>query len=210
MDGERWRWMGYLEPGEYVAYGLTAETPDEWVAMASALLEAHCRRPSLMVTSYVERMRLTAGSRTMRLSYGPVAEDAVTAVRVRYGQARRGEMMAHWLTQVATVFGLPGSWSSLDLSLVDLDSSTGEMTLGWNVLGLDYNEVEVTYNAGLSVVPVAVKVACAQVVKNAQAMPALNVSRARMDTLQMQYFSGDLLDASVRSLLRPYVATRVA
>jgi hypothetical protein len=202
--------MGYLEPSEYVAYGLTAETSDEWVTMASALIEGHCRRPSLLVTSYVERVRLVAGNRTIRLSYGPVASGAVTGVRVRYGQARRGEMMANWLTQVTLAFGLPGSWSSLDLSLVDLDAAVGEMTLGWNVLGLDYNEVEVTYNAGLAVVPVGVKVACAQVVKNAQAMPALNVSKTRMDTLQMQYFSGDLLDVSVRSLLRPYVATKVA
>jgi hypothetical protein len=84
------------------------------------------------------------------------------------------------------------------------------MTLGWNVLGLDYNEVEMTYQAGVAAVPVAVKVACAQVVKNAQAMPALNVSRSRVDTLQMQYFSGDLLDESVRSLLREYVAQKVA
>ena len=200
--------MGYLEPGEYVAYGLTAETPDDWVAMASALIEAHCRRPSLLVSGYVERVRLVAGNRTMRLSYGPVS--AVTGVRVRYGQARRGEIQASWLSQVPMAFGLPGSWSVLDLSLVDLDVSTGEVTLGWHVLGLDYNEVEVSYNAGVSVVPVGVKVACAQVVKNAQAMPALNVSRTRMDTMQMQYFSGDLLDVSVRSLLKPYVATKVA
>ena len=200
--------MGYLEPSEYGAYGLTAETSDDWVTMASALIEAHCRRPSLMVTSYVERVRLVAGNRTIRLSYGPVS--GVSGVRVRYGQARRGESMENWLTQVTVAFGLPGSWSALDLSLIDLDQAVGEMTLGWNVLGLDYNEVEVTYNAGLATVPVGVKVACAQIVKNAQAMPALNVSRTRMDTLQMQYFSGDLLDVSVRSLLRPYVAMKVA
>jgi hypothetical protein len=201
--------MGYLEPGEYAAYGLTAETSDDWVAMASALIEAHCRRASLHVTSYVERVRMTAGNRTIRLSYAPVADGAVTGVRVRYGQARRGEMMADWMTQVTLAFGLPGSWSALDASLVDLDTATGEMTLGSNLLGLDYNEVEVTYDAGVVVVPVAVKVACAQIVRNAQAMPALNVSRTRMDTLQMEYFSGDLLDASVRSLLRPYVALKV-
>ena len=83
------------------------------------------------------------------------------------------------------------------------------MTLGYNLLGLNYNEVEVTYNAGFASVPVGVKVACAQVVKNAQAMPALNVKSNRMDTLQMQYFSGDLIDASVQALLRPYVAQKV-
>ena len=61
--------MGYLLPTEYVQYGLTAETTDDWVTMASALMEAYCRRPSLLVTQYVERMRLTAGAQAVRLSY---------------------------------------------------------------------------------------------------------------------------------------------
>jgi hypothetical protein len=205
--------MGYLVPGEYAAYGLTAETADEWIAMASALIEGHCKRPTLMTAQYVERSRLVAGSRVVRLSYLPVATGAVTGVRVRYGQMRRGELRhefgEYWLTQVAQVFGLPGTWSALDPSLTDLDMAAGELTLGYNLLGLSYNEVEVTYNAGFDAVPVGVKVACAQVVKNAQAMPALNVKSNRMDTLQMQYFSGDLIDASVQALLRPYVAQRV-
>ncbi len=65
--------MGYLLPTEYVQYGLTAETTDDWVTMASALIEAHCRRPSLLVTQYVERLRVTAGAQTVRLSYLPLA-----------------------------------------------------------------------------------------------------------------------------------------
>src|ERR1700679_4162995 len=64
--------MGYLDPTEYVTYGLTAETTDDWVTMASSLIEAHCRRQSLLVTQYVERMRLTAGSQAVRLSYLPL------------------------------------------------------------------------------------------------------------------------------------------
>jgi len=66
-----------------------------------------------------------------------------------------------------------------------------------NVLGMSYNEVEVTYTAGLAVVPPALKVACAQIVKNAQATPAMNVKGSKMDTLQMQYFAGSLIDANV-------------
>jgi hypothetical protein len=63
--------MGYLDPSEYIAYGLTAETTDDWVKMASALMDAHCRRQSLLVAQYVERARLTAarsrcGSATCR------------------------------------------------------------------------------------------------------------------------------------------------
>lgn len=219
--------MGYLDPSEYVAYGLTAETTDDWVAMASALMEAHCRRPSLLVTQYVERMRLTAGSQAVRLSYLPLtplagAASPLVGVRVRYGMPRRGELQAGlaggfspWggedamLPQVAVAFGLPGSWSALDPAGLDINTVTGEVTFPANLLGLSYNEVEVTYTAGLAAATPAVKVACAQIVKNAQATPAMNVKGSKMDTLQMQYFSGSLVDANVQMMLAPYVGQRI-
>lgn len=206
--------MSYLDPTEYIAYGLAAETPDDWVALASALIEAHCRRPSLQVTQYVERMRLTAGSQAVRLSYLPIAPLApasspLVGIRVRYGRPRRGEMQDPMLAQVAWAFSIPGSWSALDPTAVDLNPVTGEVTFPANFLGLNYNEVEITYTAGLAVIPSAVKFACAQIVKNAQATPALNVKSSKMDTLQMQYFSASLIDAGVQSMLAPYVAQRI-
>ena len=66
-----------------------------------------------------------------------------------------------------------------------------------------------TYTAGCATVPEAVKMACAQIVKNAQATPGMNVKSSKMDTMQMQYFSGSLMDAQVQMLLRPYVAERL-
>jgi hypothetical protein len=206
--------MGYLLPTEYVQYGLTAETTDDWVTMASALMEAHCRRPSLMVMQYVERMRLTAGAQTVRLSYRPLAaavgaSSALVGVRVRYGRPRRGEMVDPFREQIAWAFSVPGSWNVLDGASVDVNEATGELTFPQNFLGINYNEVEVTYTSGVVTVPAAVKVACAQIVKNAQATPAMNVKRSRMDTLQMEYFSGSLIDGQVQALLRPYVAERL-
>jgi hypothetical protein len=206
--------MGYLLPAEYVQYGLTAETTDDWVTMASALMEAYCRRPSLMVTQYVERMRLTEGVQTVRLSYRPLnaaaeAASALVAVRVRYGRPRRGEMPDQFHEQIAWAFSIPGSWSALDVSNVDVNLATGELTFPQNFLGLNYNEVEVTYTAGLLTVPDAVKVACVQIVKNAQATPAMNVKSSRMEQMQMEYFSGVLVDAQVQAMLRPYVAERL-
>jgi len=208
--------VGYLLPSEYVQYGLAAETTDDWVAMASALIEAHCRRPGLSVTEYVERMRLTAGAQTVRLSYRPLAaaigaDSALVGVRVRvrYGRARRGEMADPFREQIAWAFSVPGSWNVLDVASVDVNETTGELTFPDNFLGLNYNEVEVTYTSGVTVVPAAVKVACAQIVKNAQATPAMNVKSSRMEQMQMEYFSGVLVDAQVQALLRPYVAERL-
>ena len=110
--------MGYLLPAEYEAYSLEAETADEWVTMASALMEAHCRRPTLLAAQYTERMRLTAGSQTGRLSYGPLLPGALISARVRYGRGRHGDMTEASLAgmEIATAFGLPGSWSELDVT----------------------------------------------------------------------------------------------
>ena len=206
--------MGYLLPTEYVQYGLTADTTDDWINMASSLMESYCRRTSLLATQYIERMRLTAGAQTVRLSYLPLAvvspaTSALVTVNARYGRPRRGEMIDPFRAQVAWVFSLPGSWSALDVSSIDVNATAGELTFPENFLGLNYNEVEVTYTAGLVDVPARVKVACAQIIKNAQAMPSLNVKSSKLDTLQMQYFSGSLIDPQVQALLRPYFAQRM-
>lgn len=205
--------MSYLLPNEYVQYGLSADTTDDWAATASALIDAHCCRTTLAVAQYTQSTRLIAGSRTVRLTHLPlaVAGDAASplvSVSVRYGVPRKGEM-EDLRSQIATAFGIPGSWSDMDVASVDVDFATGELTLPWNFLGIAFNEAKVTYNAGFAEIPSAIKSACAQIVRNAQATPALNVRSSRVDTLEMQYFSGSLIDENVKLLLRPYVAERV-
>ena len=44
----------------------------------------------------------------------------------------------------------------------------------------------------------AVKQACAKLVKNALATPALNVSKQKIDTMYLQYFADSLVDADVQ------------
>jgi len=205
--------MGYLLPADYEAYGLAAETADELVTVASALMEAHCRRPTLLAAEYTERIRLTAGSQTGRLSYGPLFDGALISARVRYAKGRRGDYADLSLNQemglqIATAFGLPGSWTNLDVTTIDVYTNARELTFPANFLGLGYNEAEVTYTAGIVTVTAQLKVACAQIVKNAQATPALNVSMSKLDTMQMEYFAGTLIDDGVRALLKPYLAEK--
>jgi hypothetical protein len=206
--------MGYILPSEYTEYGLSAETPDALVNTASALMEAHCRRPTLLSQQYTERLRFTAGSHTVRLSYGPLYDGALVSARVRYTQGRRGEYAdlssyQELGLQIATAFGLPGTWSTLDVSTIDVYENTRELLFPVNFLGLGYNEAEVVYNAGLVTVPYQIKVACAQIVRNAQTTPGLNVKTSRMDTLQLQYFSDSLIDDGVRLMLKPYLAEKL-
>jgi hypothetical protein len=201
--------MAYLLPAEYAAFGLSTETADAWVAAASAMMEAHCRRPSLATASYTERMRVPLHAQTLRLSYGPLV--SVDTVRARY--ARRDEFRDGFVNSleecVATAFALPGAWVTVDTSTLDVCLPTAEVRFAWNAMGFRYCEAEVTYTAGLATIPDAVKVACAQIVKNAQATPGLNVKSSRMDTLQTEYFSDSLIDSQVQALLRPYVAERL-
>jgi hypothetical protein len=206
--------MAYLQPSEYINYGLPDSTSADWITAATALINSYCRRPDLNVVPYTERLRLTHGVWTLRLTYLPLAPLApatspIVSMEGRYGQPRRGEIADETLMEFVSVFALPGQWTAIDPNTVDVDAATGEVTLAPNVLGLPYNEISVTYTAGLAAIGDDVKSACAQLVRNAQSTPALNASKARIDTMQMQYFSSSLVDDTVKAWLRPYVANRV-
>lgn len=207
--------MIYLSPNEYQEHGLEASTPASWAAAASALIDAYCRRPSLGVQQYTERLRVTSGRPTVRLSYLPLAAVAqatpLVSVRARYGVPRRAETLAEgeYAALVAQAFSLPGTWTALDVAAVDVCCDSGELTLPANPLGIGFNEVEITYNAGLAAVPEAVKTACAQIVRNALSTPALNVRAGNLDRMHLQYFADSLLDSDVRTLLAPWVAQKV-
>ena len=90
--------MPYLEPADYPNYGLPAGTTGDWITAATALINSYCRRPDLNVTQYVERLRVTAGCDTVRLTYLPLAPlvpavSPLVALEGRYGKPRRGELV---------------------------------------------------------------------------------------------------------------------
>ena len=208
--------MNYLQPSEYELYGLETTTALAWVTAASAIIDAHCRRVTLAVNQYTERMRTDSGQRPVRLTYLPLnavapATTPIVSARARYATPRRGELEYEAVVwDAAIAFGIPGTWVDLDVTTLDAFPDTGEVTLPVNALGWTFTEVEIVYTAGLDPFPDAVKVACAQVVKNAQATPALNVKRNVLpDKMQLMYFSDSLLDDTVQSLLAPYVAQKV-
>jgi len=206
--------MVYLQPVDYPNYGLPAGTTADWITAATALINSYCRRPDLNVIQYTERLRITRGAQTVLLSYLPLAPlgtatTPLLSIQGRYGKPRRGEMPDQTLFEIASAFSLPGQWTAIDPNSVDFDPGTGELTLPWNLLGLPYNEVAVTYTAGLAVIGDDVKTACAQIVRNAQSTPALNASKTKIDAMQMQYFSSSLVDETVQVWLSPYVANRL-
>jgi len=206
--------MGYLQPTQYASYGLSPEVTDDWITVASAMIDAHCRRVSLNPTQYTERLRLVEGSQTARLSHLPLtpiapAASPLVSIQARYAKPRRGETVYPLQEEVLWAFSLPGAWTTVDPTTVDFVTDTGELVFPLNIMGLPYNEVEVTYTAGLATIPDAVLSACALIVKNAQAAPGMNVKFSKLDTMQMEYFSSSLIDETVQQLLAPWVATRL-
>jgi hypothetical protein len=208
--------MNYLQPSEYEAYGLETTTAPAWVTAASAIVDAHCRRATLAIAQYTERLRTENLQRPVRLTYLPLsavapATSPIVSARARYATPRRGELVQEEMGwDVALAFGIPGMWADLNVADLDVFPATGEVTLPMNVLGWAFTEMEIVYMAGLDPFPDGVKVACAQLVKNAQATPALNVKRGVLpDKMQLMYFSDSLLDETVQALLAPYVAQKV-
>jgi hypothetical protein len=205
--------MQYLDASEYVPFGLSDETGDDLVTAASALIDSFCRRPSLGITQYVERLRF-ARHHSVQLSNTPLASaDGIASplvlVRARTCMRRRfDDNLFPFMNEDALAFLTSDQWIAIDVSTIDI-ATDGVLHFLPNFLGAAYRETEVTYTAGFTTVPTPVQVACAQIVRNAQAMPALNVRRQTMDSMQMEYFGNTLLDADVQRLLLPYQSQRM-
>ena len=141
--------MNYLETAEYLTYGLETTTDPSWVTAASAIIDAHCRRATLGVAQYEERLKLPPELNTVRLSYLPLvavgpSTSPIVSLQARYGIPRRGEWPFPELSlEFALVFALPGSWTTVDPATVDIWASSGEITFPVNALGLFFNEVVV-------------------------------------------------------------------
>jgi len=207
--------MSYLATTEYQTYGLDATTAQATVAAASSLIDGHCRRASLNVTQYEERIRMNPDRNTVRLTYLPLTPVApatlpLVSAQGRYCVPRNGEWPFDDLRlDIALMFGLPGVWTAIDVTAIDFFATTGELTLPLNIVGLWFSEVDIVYTAGLNPIPDVVKFACAQIVKNLSATPALNVRSGQVDQMTMQYFSDTLIDQTVQAMLAPYVAQKV-
>jgi len=209
--------MNYLDPAEYENYGLESSTPASWVGAASSLIDSYCRRPTLAISTFVERIRLVAGRNCARLTYLPLAvsgnqQSPLVSARARYAPPRRGEDGPLWdiANDVSMVFALPGTWIDLDVSSMDYFNDTGEVSWLPNPLGLLFQEMEITYTAGFATIPDPVKFACAQMVRNAQATPALNVHTSTLSNMHLEYFADTLLDQTVKAYLAPYLAQKAA
>ena len=202
----------YLTTAEFPAFNLPDTTDPALIRVASDLVDSFCRRISVLVAQYAERSRLPDGVPVTRASFTPLAipvgsQSPFVSVRARHGVARGPNAVT--LAEMIAPFGGPPAWVVLDPLQVDFNALTGEIWLPTGIFGTPYTEVELTYTAGYDQVPEAVKLACAQIIRNLESHPGTNVSMARLDRLHLEYFAGSLLDEDVRQLLAPFTAVRL-
>src|SRR5258708_36749842 len=133
--------MNYLQTTDYLTYGLDATTDSAWVTAASAIIDAHCRRVTLGVNQYEERLKMPPELNTVRLSYLPLVTVAplttpIVSLQGRYGIPRRGEWPFPELSLAfALGFALPGSWTTIDPARRDIGDASGEQT--WQARRID-------------------------------------------------------------------------
>ena len=203
----------YLTTAEFPVYALADSTDPALIRVVSDLVDAFCQRDSVLVTQYSERNRLPDGLPVTRTRVTPLAVVApattpFVTVRARHSIPRGsgGEIP---LAEMLAPFGGPPAWVDLTVSQVEYHAPTGEIWLPAGIFGAPYTEVEITYTAGFAQVPEAVKLACAQMIRNVESHPSATVREARLDRLRLEYFGGSLLDEDVKRLLAPYVAVRL-
>src|SRR5207253_3857103 len=87
------------------------------------------------VAQYEERLRIAAGRNTVRVTYVPLAAvppatTPIVSARGRYAIPRRGEWPFDDISSdIALMFGLPGTWNAVDPAGIDVYADTGELTL---------------------------------------------------------------------------------
>jgi hypothetical protein len=202
----------YITTADFAPLGLADSTDPALIRAASDLVDAICQRASLYVTEYHERNRLPHGRPVTRVTHTPLAVAAGAAtpfvsVRARHG-IPRGPNAAS-LAEMLAPFGGPPLWVDLDPAQVEYHAPTGELWIPAGIFGVHYTEVELTYTAGYSETPEPVKAACAQLIRNIESHPAAGVRAAQLNELQLEYFSGSLVDEDTRRLLAPYVSVRL-
>ena len=80
--------MNYLSPSEYQLYGVDTTTEPALVGSASSLIDAHCRRATLAIAQYEERIRMMPDRNTVRVTYLPLAPLAPATSPIVVTQSR--------------------------------------------------------------------------------------------------------------------------
>lgn len=138
----------------------------------------------------------------------------------RYGYARRGQQQVYPdlnyaanVLQIASFFGGPPQFTSIDVTSCDFDPRTGEVWVPAGLYLSQYTEVLLIYNSGFDPLrmPNAIKHATASLVRNllVRGGGATGLTRFGAGRIQAD-FTPDLIDTNIQSLLQAYRTVRAS
>jgi hypothetical protein len=107
-------------------------------------------------------------------------------------------------------FGGPALWIPVCVQFIDYDAKTGEVWLPANIFQYRFSEVIITYTAGYDPnnLPRSLKMATAQLVKNLMASGGVTgISKFGGAGLNVS-LQPNVIDASIKSLLKPFYRVR--
>lgn len=197
----------YASPQELEAlYGCRPTEAD--VRFAMALIHAHCNRASLWPCEYSSNeIRMPADRQETRLDVTPVIK--ITDIVGRYGYGRRDRIgWNNYQTSLQTYLLLSGgrpTWSQIDASTVELDSSTGIIFIPTSLYWQLWNVIKVKYIAGLISIPARVKTAIAEIVNSVHARGVSDRVVYNSGRISRRYASDSFVTPQAKQLLEPFV-----
>lgn len=130
----------------------------------------------------------------------------------RYGYARRSDFAVYPdlnygmnLLQVASFFGGPPGFTTIDATAIDFDVATGEIWVPAGLYLSQYTEIVITYNSGYDPLnmPRSIKQACAMLVRNFLSRAGGTTGLRSINTAGTANvsFSPDLIDVTIERIL---------
>ena len=146
--------------------------------------------------------------------YDNIALTPLVSCSGRYGYSRRGSQQVYPdlnyganVLQIASFFGGPPTFTPIDITMIDVDSITGELWLPAGLYLSQYTEIVVAYNSGYDPrdMPKSIKHACAAIVKNILSRGGGTTGMKSFSVWRVSgQFTDDLIDPTVEKWLRPF------
>jgi hypothetical protein len=141
---------------------------------------------------------------------------AIISLRGRAGLSREGHWSGGYGTApglittnagLSELYGGPPIWIDIDPTQCDYSSKSGMVWLNTGLYPTLFTEIEATYTSGFDprAMPLGVKRACANIVKNMLARPVAGITSANFaDSGLTMAFTPTWMDAWTQTLLLPY------
>lgn len=196
----------YASPQELLnMYGCSVT--EGQVRYAMSLMHTTCNRKSLWPETYEQTLQMERGE--SQLAVHPVVRLVSAGGRYTYGRKDRISMSQANLDTLGStlIFGSPPAWEQIDVNLIDVVPSTGQILLPTGIFLVNYNEVAVRYVAGYQSIPDRAIAALITIINDVASMGSANRKTHTVGTVRSEFFGPGFVSEAAKSLLAPFIVT---